>query len=440
MTRRNACARVSVLSPEPGQVWERNMRRVAWMSWVVTALLVPGAASAKRPDPVPESQLLPCVELMRERLLGLAANNEAQVASELHDAVSRGETRQSAVAIASRRGTDGTELVLVSYQPLALGMTGTFGTSRPSPVSLTGLGRGYAIATVKAPLEDVEAERKKSRVVWLDSAPDPAPGDASTYPPVADNGTRMSRDATIGAVEAMNKQGGLPWLAWSNTTSRPVFKRVKVERVNDDAVEWLPTKNADSAMHPLFVFALDLENNGTPYLAIAYNDSPVSDRTEIWRPTKGKWKKVGEAGGNLATVRRTADASRIELVFDNYLDTTLVSVDVSGSARTTTECVANDGLLVNGGDGNITWSRMVVSEGARTVKAGAAPVPSLSFLSLDAPDGQVARGTRVWRLATLDDKALVAFGIRDTKSLATHHRPIANRVLEVTWIPSAELE
>lgn len=416
------------------------MRRVEWMCLVVAALLVPGAASAKRPEPVPESQLQPCIELMRERLLGLAANNEAQVATELADAISLGEKRQAAIALATRKGAAGTELVLASYQPMVLGMTGTFGTSSPSPVSITALGRGYAIATVKAPLEDVEAQRIKSRLVWLDPAPDLTPGDAGTYPPVADSGTRMSREATIAAVEAMNKQGGLPWLAWSNTTSRPVFKRVKVAQVNDDAVEWAPVKNADSAMHPLFVFALDLEGNGTPYLAIAYNDSPVSDRTEIWRPTKGKWKKVGEAAGNLAAVRKTADPARIELVFDNYLDTTLVSVDVSGPARITTECVANDGLLVNGGDGNVTWSRMLAPEGPRAIKAGGAPVPSTSYLSLDAPDGVVARGTRVWRLATLGDKSLVAFAMRDPKSLAKDQRPLANRILELTWVPSAELE
>lgn len=416
------------------------MKRVEWMSWVVAAVLVPGVAMAKGPEPVPESQLQPCVELMRERLAGLAANNEAQVAAELSDAIARGETRQSAVAIASRQGAAGTELVLASYQPMVLGMTGTFGTSSPSPVTITGLGRGYAIATVKAPLEAVEAERKKSRVVLLDPAPDLTPGDAGTYPPVADQGTRMSREATMAAVEAMNKQGGLPWLAWANTTSRPVFKRVKVAPVNDDAVEWLPVKNADSAMHPLFVFALDLEGNGTPYLVIAYNDSPVSDRTEVWRPTKGKWKKVGEAGGNLAVVRRAADAARIELVFDNYLDTTLVSVDLSGPARTAIECVANDGLLVNGGDGNITWSRLLAPEGPRTVKAGGAPVPSLSFLGIDASDGEVARKTRVWRLAVVGEKTLVALGVRDTRSLTKDQKPLGNRILELTWVPSSELE
>lgn len=419
------------------------MRRVEWKSWMVALVAVvgvPGAALAKRPEPVPESQLQPCVELVRERLAGLAANNEAQVASELSDAIAQGVTRQAAIAIAARQGVGGTELVLASYQPMVLGMTGTFGTTRPSPVAITGLGRGYAIATVKAPLGDVEAERKKSRVVWLNPAPDLIPGDANTYPLVADGGTRMSREATIAAVEAMNKQGGLPWLAWSNTSSRPVFKRVKVAQVNDDAVEWAPVKNADSAMHPLFVFALDLEGNGTPYLVIAYNDSPVSDRTEIWRPTKGKWKKVGEAGGNLAAVRRTADATRVELVFDNYLDTTLVSVEVSGPARTTTECAANDGLLVNGGDGNITWSRMLAAEGPRSFKPGGAPVPTTSYLSLDTPDGVVARGTRVWRLATFDDKVLVALATRDTKSLAKHERPLAPRILELTWVPSAELE
>lgn len=418
------------------------MRRVEWMGWLVAVLLVPGAASAKRPEPVPESQLQPCVELMRERIQGLAASNEAQVATELAEAVTAGQTSQTAIAIAARQGAGATELIVVGYNPLSLGMTGTFGTTGRWPVSITALGRGYAIATVKAPLTDVENQRVKSRVVRFDPVADPAPGDASTYPPVADNGTRMSRDATIGAVEAMNKQGGLPWLAWSNTTSRPVFKRVKVERVNDDSVEWLPTKNADSAMHPLFVFALDLENNGTPYLVIAYNDSPVSDRTEIWRPTKGKWKKVGEASGNLSVVRRSADSAKFELVFDNYLDATLLDVELAspGPARVSTRCVAFDNGIAMGGDGSLSWSRLVAPEGARTVKAGAAPVPSLSFLSLDAPDGQVARGSRVWRLAVVDDKALVAVTTTNPKSLATHHRPIANRVLELTWVPSAELE
>ncbi|HRE89111.1 MAG TPA: hypothetical protein PK095_08220, partial [Myxococcota bacterium] len=44
---------------------------------------------------------------------------------------------------------------------------------------------------------------------------------------VVDGGTRMSREVTVTAVEAMNEQGGLPWLTWANTTSLPVIKRVK---------------------------------------------------------------------------------------------------------------------------------------------------------------------------------------------------------------------
>lgn len=424
------------------------MRRVESMAWVaalVAVVVVPGAASAKRPEPVPESQIEGCVELMRERLAGLAASNESQVANELQEAVASGETRQSAVAIAARQGAAGTELILASYQPMALGLKGTFGPGGRWPVSITGLGRGYAIATVKAPLGEVEAQRVKSRLVWLDPGPDVYTGDSGTYPPVTDNGTRMSREATIAAVEAMNKQGGLPWLAWATTSSRPVFKRVKVAQVNNetaDAVEWAPLKNADSAMHPLFVFALDLEGNGTPYLAIAYNNSPVSDQTELWRPTKGKWKKVGEAGGNLTQVRRSADPAGFELVFDNYLDTALLDVELTsaGPARVSTRCMAFDNGIGLGGDGSLSWSRLTAPEGARTVKAGAAPVPSLSFLSLDAPDGKVARGTRVWRLAVVDDKAQVALVSPDSKSLSKHQRPFANRFLELVWLPSAELE
>ncbi|HRE89110.1 MAG TPA: hypothetical protein PK095_08215 [Myxococcota bacterium] len=411
------------------------MRRVGWVFGVVAALVTPGAASAKRPEPVPESQLQPCIELMRERLAGLAASNESQVATELTVADALGNTRDG-IALATRPGVAGTELVLVSFMPMAVGGTGAIGAW---PFTITEMRRGYAIATVKAPLADVEAHRAKDRSVSLELGPDRYPGEPGTYPPVADNGTRMSREVTVAAVAAMNKQGGLPWLAW-DTGARPVLKRVKVVPFNDDAVEWVPVKDPDSAMHPLFVFALDLEKNGTPYLAIAYNNSPVSDRTEIWRPTKGKWKKVGAADGNLTVVRRTANPNELELVFDNYLDTTLVRVEAAGPPELETQCVANDGMLVNGGEGAITWPRLTASERPRTIKPGDKAVPSFSFLSIDAPDGEVARGTRVWRFAVVGDKTLVALEVRDKKALSKDLRKMADRVLELAWVDSSEIE
>lgn len=411
-------------------------RRTMWVRGCVVAAAVSsvGVASAKKPDPASEGELAACVELSRERLWSLAANNESQVSAELSAPTPADTKRTMGIALASRRGPSGTELIYTSYQVAArVGGAGTFG---PWPVKVAALRRGYAVLTVAASLSEVEAQRQKDRVVWLDAFTPPdelLPG----APPLEAAGTQLSRELTVAAVEAMNKQGGLPWLSWA-AGGRRTFKRVKVTPT-EDGTSWNPVKGADSAMHPLFVWALDLEGNGTPYLFIAYNDSPVSDTTEVWRPNaKGKWKKLGEASGNLAEVRRLP--GKVELVFDNYLDTSLLRLDLA-TLTLTTQCIANDGTVVTGGDGGLTWAKVFGPEAPRSIRAGSSPaVPLLPFVTAEPSDGSAPRGARLWRLAAVDNNVLVALAPLIQKAASKKARANADRILEFGWVPASEIE
>lgn len=410
------------------------MAATRWAAgFLMAAGLLGSGAQAKGPEPVPQDELGACVELVRERIYAVAANNETQVSSELSAPTPDGETRIKGIALATRSGPTGTELIYAAYAMSAVGVTGTFG---PWPVKVTALGRGYAVLSVPAPLAEVEAQRKKDRVVWLGPAPDQYPGDAGTYPQVADAGTLMSREATVAAVEEMNKQGGLPWIAWADR-QKPVYRRVKVVPFNELGVEWVPAKDPESAMHAAYVFALDLEGNGTPYLVIAYNDSPVSDMTEVWRPTKGRWKKIGQASGNLATVRK--GEGHVELLFDSYLDVGILRFDL-GKRSLSPQCFATDGSMVLGGEDRVVWSTMHGPDSPRTVRPGPTPVAIKTYLSEEEAHGQIKRGASVWRLAKVGDQVLGAFVVPDPKTLSKKQRPIAKRVLEIGWMPLSELE
>ncbi len=417
--------------------------KVELMAWTlglvggvaVVCTVVP--ASAKGPRPVPETELARCIDATRLRLADLAAANEGALSQEL--AARAGADVLLGAALGVRAGGDGgTELVFAFNQAPRVGQTGTFGTLT---VTVTTVYRQHAIAKVSDTLEQARTQLSRGRGLRLvgEGAGENETPSAWTLPAAHAGGMAMPRAVVDAAVNEMNAKGGLPWIAWDDDAGRPArSKRVKVAVSDSEQGGWLPLKNADSAMHPLWVVGLDLEKNGTPYLFIAINDGPVSDTTEIWRAEKGKWKKLATASGSIAGASRDVDG-RIMLRFDDYLDASVWAFDPT-TRKVTMVCSIDDSSETTGGDGNSTWGSLVAQEGARKLtESGAGTVPFRSFVGAEEADAQLARGTTLWRLRISGDQTYVARVQSDPKRLTKDLRPALGRILTTGWVPSKEI-
>ena len=394
---------------------------------------------AKPPEPVPEAELLRCVESARMRLWESAASNEAALSTEL-TAVAAG-AGTFGVAVDAGAGAGGaTEIIFSFVQAPRVGQAGTFGAL---PLIVTSVRRSHATAKVTGTLEQARAQRAKDRTVKLvgDGAPEGETLTPWNLPAAFAGGFAVSKEVLSAAVDAMNAAGGLPWIAWADQAGKPRKKRVKVQAAEGEQGGWVPLQGGDSAMHPLWVVGLDLEKSGSPYLFIAMNDGPVSDTTEIWRLDKSAWKKVATASGSLSQVTREADGS-VSLKFEDYVVTSVWRFD-PGTRKITLSCSIDDSSETTSGDGALDWAAVFPPEGARKLSerdAGKVPL----FIGSDAtePDTSLARGTSVWRLrkTKVGERTYVALVSPDPKKVLKDLRPSAARVLVTGWVPTQELE
>jgi hypothetical protein len=399
---------------------------------VAVAVMDAGGASARRPEPVAEAELAYCVDSVRLRLAEPTAGRELGENQAYLDGI--GHPGLVGAVLEVRSGANGaTELVFAFGETPRVGQTGTFG---PYAVAVAAVWRQHGVATVKATLAEARAQVAKERAVRLQGE-GVGMGEvlaAWNLPAEHAGGMALGRAAMQEAVEAMNAKGGLPWIAWTDR-EKPQYKRVKVAAVESEEGGWLPVKNPDSALHPLWVAGLDLEKSGVPYLFIAMNDSPVSDKTEVWRAKKGGWEKVGNASGNLVMASREADG-KVILRFESYLDASVWVFDPV-KRKLSLACHVLDDSVMSGTE--VPWANLVLREGpTRLAEKGAVEVPVKSYAEAEAADTTLARGTRVWRLQTFGDQTLVAFVVPGVKSLEPALRKAAGRVLGTGWVPTAE--
>jgi hypothetical protein len=419
-----------------GMTGMKGLKRLTGWAAAV-AVLHGGPGLAKGPKPVPEAELARCADAVRLRLAEATANRELGASQAYLDSLGRDDFVGAALEVRESSGGE-TELVFAFNETPRIGQTGTFG---PYAVTVAATWRQHGVAVVKATVAEAKAQQARDGAVRLQGAP-VGVGDVLAswnLPGALAGGMGVAREVVGAAVEAMNAKGGLPWIAWADR-DRPQYRRVKVKAAEGDAGGWLPLKDPDSAMHPLWVTGLDLEKSGQPYLLIAINDSPVSDKTEIWRADGKAWKKVGEADGNIAMASREADG-RVTLRFDNYLDASVWMFDPTDRTLAL-GCFVFDMNVMNGLE--TPWANLTLREGVmKLAESGAGDVPVKEYLEAENPEFRLPRGTRVWRLQTSGEYTQVAFVVPTAtlfeKTLEPGLRKAPGRVMTTGWVASTDV-